>query len=48
MCGEYGEFHTFIIDGPMFKRKLRIVDSRKILKDGYWFLDILKCTTEEK
>jgi uncharacterized protein (TIGR00290 family) len=47
-CGEYGEFHTFIIDGPMFGKKLRIVDSKKILKDGYWFLDILKCTTEEK
>jgi len=47
-CGEYGEFHTFIIDGPMFGKKLRIVDSKKILKDGYWFLDILKCRAEEK
>ncbi|MEA3281018.1 MAG: diphthine--ammonia ligase [Euryarchaeota archaeon] len=47
-CGEYGEFHTFIVDGPIFEKKLRIVDSRKILKDGYWFLDILKCGTEEK
>ena len=47
-CGEYGEFHTFVLDGPMFEKKLRIVDSRKILKDGYLFLDILKCRTEEK
>ena len=47
-CCEYGEFHTFIIDGPMFKRKLRIVDSIKILKYVYCFSDILKCTTEEK
>jgi len=47
-CGEYGEYHTFVIDGPLFKNKLRIVDSEKILKDGYWFLDILEYVVEEK
>ena len=46
--GEDTEFHIFIIDGQMFEKKLKIVDSKKILKDGYWFLDILKCRTEEK
>ncbi|MCK4476826.1 MAG: hypothetical protein KAU16_08880 [Methanophagales archaeon] len=24
----------------MFKNRIRIVESEKILKDGYWFLDI--------
>ena len=39
-CGEGGEFHTFVIDGPLFKHRLKIVDSKKILEDGYWFLDV--------
>jgi len=40
LCGEFGEYHTFVIDGPMFKNQIRIVESEKILKNGYWFLDI--------
>ena len=47
-CGEYGEYHTFVIDGPLFKNRLRIVDTEKILKDRYWFLDILEYVIEEK
>jgi len=42
-CGENGEFHTFVIDGPMFKRPINILKSEPVLKQGfwkYWFLDI--------
>jgi len=39
-CGEDGEFHSFVIDGPLFKNRIRIVNSEKRLWDGYWFLDI--------
>jgi len=42
-CGENGEFHTFVIDGPIFKKKIEIVKSEPILRQGfskYWFLDI--------
>ena len=42
-CGENGEFHTFVINGPMFKRKIEILESEPILKEGFWrhwFLDI--------
>lgn len=43
-CGENGEFHTFVIDSPMFKKgKIEITKSRKVLKKGFWphwFLDI--------
>jgi uncharacterized protein (TIGR00290 family) len=42
VCGEYGEFHTFVTDGPLFKRRIRIVESEKIQEDGYWHLDILE------
>ena len=27
LCGELGEYHTFVIDGPMFKNRIRIVVS---------------------
>jgi len=47
-CGEGGEFHTFVIDGPLFKHRLKIVDSKNILQDGYWFLDVLQFEVEDK
>ena len=40
VCGENGEFHSIVIDGPIFKQRIDIVKSRKILREGYWFLDI--------
>lgn len=44
-CGENGEFHTLVVDGPIFKRKIEISRSEPVLKEGfwkYWFLDIKK------
>ncbi len=44
-CGENGEFHTLVIDGPIFKNKIELIESETILKEGfwkYWFLDIKK------
>lgn len=44
-CGENGEFHTFVIDGPIFKKPIEILESEPILKEGFWkhwFLDIKK------
>ena len=42
-CGENGEFHTLVIDGPIFKRKIKLAETEPVLKEGfwkYWFLDI--------
>ncbi len=42
-CGENGEFHTLVVDGPIFSRKIEIAESRPVLKGGFWehwFLDI--------
>jgi len=42
-CGENGEFHTFVVDGPIFKKGIEIMKTQTILKEGfwkYWFLDI--------
>ena len=42
-CGENGEFHTLVVDGPIFKRPLEILEAEPIIKEGFWkhwFLDI--------
>ncbi|MFH1379524.1 MAG: diphthine--ammonia ligase [bacterium] len=44
-CGENGEFHTFVADGPIFKNKIELVETETIRKKGfweYWQLDIKK------
>ncbi len=49
-CGENGEFHTLVIDGPLFKRGIKILESEAVLKEGfwkYWFLDIKKYSLAE-
>jgi diphthine-ammonia ligase len=42
-CGENGEFHTLVVDGPIFKRRIEILEAEPVLREGfakYWFLDI--------
>lgn len=41
-CGEAGEFHTFVYDGPPFRKSIRIINSTPVLRDDRWFLDILE------
>ncbi|MBU0634185.1 MAG: diphthine--ammonia ligase [Candidatus Omnitrophica bacterium] len=41
-CGENGEFHTFVIAGPLFgKKKIEILKTSQVEKDGRCFLNIL-------
>lgn len=50
-CGENGEFHTFVIDGPIFKKRIEITKSRPLLKEGFWqhwFLDIQEYECSDK
>jgi len=42
-CGEKGEYHTLVVDGPIFRRPLRILRAEPVLKESFWkhwFLDI--------
>lgn len=48
LCGEKGEFHTLVIDGPCFAKRLHIHDTEKVLRDGYWFLVMPHYTLVEK
>ncbi|MBI4302810.1 MAG: diphthine--ammonia ligase [Chloroflexi bacterium] len=47
-CGEAGEYHTLVTNGPLFQKAMSIVETNKILSDGHWFLDIVKCKLELK
>lgn len=40
-CGENGEFHTFVYDGPLFKEKVKFNNGNKTLRDGRWFMEVL-------
>ena len=40
-CGENGEFHSFVWDGPMFSRPVRIVAGECVERDGFVFADVL-------
>ena len=43
-CGENGEFHSFVYDGPMFKNSIAIRDGEVIERDGFIFADFLPAT----
>jgi len=40
ICGENGEYHTFVVSGPLFKGRIEITEEEVIRRNGYWFLDI--------
>ncbi len=40
-CGEAGEYHTLVVDGPLFKKRLDIAESRIVTRGEHHFLDIL-------
>jgi diphthine-ammonia ligase len=47
-CGEAGEFHTLVVDGPLFKKRLAILETAQVPRDNHWFLDIRQCELREK
>jgi uncharacterized protein (TIGR00290 family) len=40
-CGEYGEFHTFVFDGPIFKERVKCKLGEIVLRDSFYFSDIV-------
>jgi uncharacterized protein (TIGR00290 family) len=40
-CGENGEFHTFVFDGPIFRTPIRFAVGEKVMRDGFCFCDLL-------
>ena len=40
-CGENGEFHSFVWDGPMFARPVPIAVGERVSRDGFEFADVV-------
>jgi uncharacterized protein (TIGR00290 family) len=40
-CGENGEFHTFVFDGPLFKQPVRFACGEFVYRDAFWFCDLV-------
>jgi uncharacterized protein (TIGR00290 family) len=51
-CGENGEFHSFVFDGPIFKRPVSVRVGEIVTRDGRYYADLLpnqyleKCTAD--
>jgi len=48
LCGEYGEYHTFVIDGPIFKKKIEIQETKTSTINGWGRLEITKFALKPK
>lgn len=41
-CGENGEFHSFVFDGPLFSRPVRWQRGKVVLREGrFWYVDLI-------
>lgn len=48
ICGENGEYHTLVLDGPSFKQSVYLSQSVKREKDSLMYLDIQHAVLREK
>lgn len=48
VMGEYGEYHTFVLDGPIFRKRVNLIESGVVLNSGLWSLDIQRCQLVDK
>ena len=44
-CGENGEFHTCVWDGPMFAHPLTLAPGEVVSRDGFTFMDLVNRTS---
>jgi uncharacterized protein (TIGR00290 family) len=47
-CGEHGEFHSFVTDGPIFQNRIKITESEKTIINGYGWLRIKRFEIKSK
>jgi len=46
-CGEYGEFHSYVYDGPIFRRPVDVRVGRIVMRDGRYYADLLPANSPE-
>ena len=42
-CGENGEFHSFVYDGPIFRKPVEVRVGEIVTRDGRYYADLLQC-----
>jgi len=42
ICGENGEYHTLVTNGPIFNRRIQLIESKVISRNNYWLLDTIR------
>lgn len=42
-CGENGEFHTVVTEGPCFKRPVRIAAGKVVQRGRFWYCEFTLC-----
>jgi uncharacterized protein (TIGR00290 family) len=47
-CGEGGEYHTCITDGPIFKKQIKILETEKTSQGNFCFLTVKRFKTLAK
>lgn len=47
-CGENGEFHTFVFDGPVFRSAVPVATGQVVERDSFVFCDLLPNSQGEK
>jgi uncharacterized protein (TIGR00290 family) len=40
-CGENGEFHTCVVAGPFFSRRIPVTSGERVERDGYAYCDLV-------
>ena len=40
-CGEHGEYHTFVYDGPIFAHKVGFKIGEIVFRDGFYYVDLI-------
>lgn len=40
VCGENGEFHTLVLNCPLFSRAIDVAVARTVLHENYWFTEL--------
>jgi len=39
-CGEHGEYHTVVVDAPLFSSPINVVTLESVCRDGCWAVDL--------
>jgi uncharacterized protein (TIGR00290 family) len=47
-CGENGEYHTFVTDGPVFRNRIEIVEGKKMTEKDHGLFRIDRARAEKK